>query len=136
MFNVGLPDILDARLFYTSEEAMKYLTSLSSESLSSYIKIAQLDLIFIFVYSLLLFVSLKKVISTKWVGLLAAVPGILDLIETCNILTYLKNPTSYVVFGWLGYITCAKWMSGAIVVLTFIISFLRQRQLRSSDNQL
>lgn len=136
IYSIGLKGILDSRLYYTAEEALVYLTSLDSEKVSAYLNVNKFDFAFIFIYTMLLLTSLKKVLSAKkYYRVLGIIPGTLDLIETSAIRTYLKNPAQTYFFNWLGYVTFLKWISGALILLFFIISFLRQRRLQSSGNR-
>src|SRR6478752_9429633 len=97
MIKVGAPPgFLDARFFYTHDQAYNFMTSLDDFDRGQYKLNEILDLFFLSIYSLLLVSNLRKVLppGKAWFGF---IPGAFDLIETTTILRWLQspNPTTY-----------------------------------------
>ncbi|MEQ1723076.1 MAG: hypothetical protein ABL930_07850 [Pseudobdellovibrio sp.] len=134
IFSLGLKHTLDARIFYTQDDALAFLQSLDSTGLQTYLHVELLDLGFIFTYSMLMYVTLRKMIPNRfYFCFIAFIPGFFDLVETANIILFLQNPTYIQSFAWLGTITFLKWTTSA--VLLCYISFLRLRLKQSFGNR-
>lgn len=114
-------DILDMRIYYTSEDAAKYLLNLSLEKANLYFDHELFDLLFLTSYSALFFFSFEGLFphasSLKWITVL---PGLFDLFETTGILVALSFGPKSLTMCWLGIFTLLKWLSGLVVVLVLL----------------
>jgi hypothetical protein len=128
MNKIAPADILDARLYYNQMEVWSFFTSLSPEEAGSYFLNELLDLVFICIYSSILYLSFKRLTAWKksW-RQIAWLPGFFDLIETSGILITLKTGAITGPVLWLGFVTFAKWLTGALVVVCLLYArFLKQ----------
>lgn len=101
---VSPPETLDAKLYYSSQEMVDLFARLTPAQTEAYRITAYVDLIFIFVYTLLLATLMPRY---RWA---AALPGCFDLFETVSILGYLSGGNATV--PWLGTVTLLKWVAG------------------------
>ena len=115
---LGPEDSLDSHIYYTGEQARGFLKGLGSGQSQSYFVNELLDILFIILYSLLAFFSVKRLYKTfamaPWVAL---IPGVLDLIETTTILFILNVGDTLNLLHSLGLVTALKWGSGSLLVL-------------------
>jgi len=95
---------LDARLFYTFEQAVSYLESLTEIQKQNYLYAEIVDFWFMINYTWLQFLVVKK-----WPAFL---PGILDFLETSLIVTYLMSNELLMIHQALPFISSTKWFSG------------------------
>lgn len=116
MQSVGPSDSLDAKFFYTGEQARNLFANFSLEDKEAYFLNEIFDLFLIFSYSFL-FLTLKR-------HLFALVPGFFDLVETLTVLYALKYGEPFNVFSFLGVMTALKWSTGAL----FIVWWWRQKK--------
>ena len=123
MQSMGLRGILDARLYYSANDAAVYLSGLSPEQAATYFRHELLDLLFLSSYSLFFVTLLPK---RKWVGV---IPGIFDLLETGGILVALKVGPRPEIVSWLGWATLLKWTTGSYVVAVLLLQ-IRHRGLK------
>ncbi len=127
---VGPQESLDARLYYTGDQARDWIQSLDSVEKKSYFFKEILDLLFICLYSSLFFQWASRLFKSStylsWVGF---IPGSFDLIETTAIVFILKQGDSFEILDGLGYITFLKWSSGFVVVL--VLGFQKLKVLRT-----
>lgn len=115
----GSQKSLDVRLYYTLLEAQVFFQALTQTEVSAYIRHEFFDLIFIFTYSYLLHLILKRIYQSRFVNTaIATLPGFFDFIETTTILSILLGASSPPF--WLGVITFLKWLS-TLLVFSFII---------------
>jgi hypothetical protein len=89
-------------------------------------------LVFIFTYSYLLFLQIRRVYKPSvLMTLLALTPGAFYFVETTTILTVLsalfEAPT------WLGAMTFIKWVTSAVVILLISIGWIRKALATSRD---
>lgn len=116
MFVLGSPHSLDARFYYNHLEALDFLSNLSWAQNKSYRMVLYVDLFLIYKYTRALTLGASRVFpqNTKAVLCFLA-PGLLDVIETSNILWVLHSGDLQKLFPYLGVVTCLKWISGAAV---------------------
>ena len=118
----GADKVLDTKLYYTVTQAESFFRSLEASQWQAYLLNEVLDLVFLSNYSLLFFLLARKFYLKKtW---FAFIPGVFDLIENSTIILLLiyrhSSPPS-----WLGYVTCMKWLTGAVVVIWIIFEFTK-----------
>lgn len=120
----GSQKALDVRLYYSALEAQDFFAGLSSAEVNAYIRHELFDVAFIFTYSYLLLLQIRRVYkpSLMMTGI-AVLPGIFDLIETSTILTVLMGWIE--APAWLGAITFVKWMTAAVSLLTILSGWIR-----------
>lgn len=124
---LGSPDILDTKFYYTGAEATKFFSSLSDKAAFHYLVNQFFDLGFIVVYTVLLFLSLKRVFyKVPSIKFFAIVPAGFDLFETKTVIECLMT-TGPIAKSclWLGYVTSAKWITGGFLLLLFVIKFCK-----------
>lgn len=124
---LGSDNILDTRLYYTAHEAAKFFNTLSEKDVFHYLATAYFDLGFIVVYTAMLYLSIKRVFyKVPKLKYFAFIPGLLDFFETKTFIECL-NINSHVAenYRWLGYLTLYKWLTGGILLLLFLIKFLK-----------
>ncbi len=126
----GPEDSLDAKLYYSGNEASLFFSSLSEAAVQKYKNQEVLDLFFIFFYTTI-FYRLLRLRKPERAFLLCLIPGILDYSETLSILYYLLNAQSPIPLNWLGYVTFLKWFSGFLLSL-YIAFILVTGPLRQS----
>lgn len=127
---LGPNESLDAKLFYSGDEALNFFQSLTEPAIAKYKNQEILDLFFILLYTTV-FYRLLRVRKPEWAFLLCLLPGIMDYSETLSILTYLLNGTSPIPLNWLGYVTFLKWFLGFILGL-YIVFILTTEPFRRS----
>ena len=125
----GSQKALDIRLYYSADEAKNFFASLSASEVSAYIRHELFDLVFIFTYSYLLLLQIRRVYKPAlFMTAMALTPGIFDFIETSTILGvlmgWIQSPP------WLGAATFIKWIASAIVILTILTGWVRKASLR------
>jgi hypothetical protein len=120
-------NILDARLFYSHQEALEYFQNLSFENSLLYWKAETTDFFFILTYTAFLYISLKRLLwKNPKLKYLAFLPGLFDLPETAMIWSVLTFGISPNQFSWLGLFTLMKWLSLLPILTVFIIYRRRQ----------
>jgi hypothetical protein len=125
MHRWGVDSALDAKFFYTVTEAEFFFRSLEPAKWQAYLLNEVLDLAFLSSYSLLFFFRARKFYFTKsWI---AFVPGFFDFIETTTIILLLLN-RSWSPPIWLGYVTCLKWLTGTIVVISIMLGWANSKK--------
>lgn len=117
MLNLGLKNILDARLYYTPEYFVEFFNRLDPEMRHLYTVHESVDFAFIISYGLFLFWGLQKIFGThsRWCKLVAG-PVLFDFIETTAIWLCLQNYLHPSQVSELGFITFLKWASGFALV--------------------
>jgi|GEM_PF-4469795 len=122
---------LDAKLYYTGDEARALLQGMGDATLHRYFIGELIDLCFLSTYTAALIVALHKVLKNKAIAtILGAVPGLFDLIETSTILYVLKHPEVQSVFDWLGVVTFLKWTIGMVALVILILRGVRKVSLK------
>ncbi|MGE5085203.1 MAG: hypothetical protein ACM3MG_02820 [Bacillota bacterium] len=121
----GSQKALDVRLYYSALEAQDFFARLSLSEVNAYIRHELFDLVFIFVYSYLLLLQVRRIYKpTLMITAFALTPGFFDFIETSTILSVLigwvQSPP------WLGAITFLKWIASAIVILAILFGWVRK----------
>lgn len=127
LIKLGLPNSLDARFYYSNEEAIKFFKLLGDHDYYRYIATEIFDLGFIASYTAFWFLSLKRLkYQNQQIKYVALIPGFFDFIETATILLILVGELSIKSITWLGYATAAKWtFSGFITIVYFFAIFRR-----------
>ena len=129
---------LDARIFYTGEESMAFFNALSSDDWHKYVRTEMMDLFFLTTYTSLSISFMKGLYPAKKIlhGI-AIIPGFFDLIETSTIILFLVKASDSTlkewlsVFpSWMGYITCAKWMTGLVVVAILLFGLIKNKKAK------
>jgi len=112
--------ILDARLYYTGDQARELLGGFNASERLAYFHNELLDFLFMATYSALLFLWARRVLPARfrWI---AFVPGVLDLIETSFILYAASSAGPWAFFDWLGCITLLKWVTGGVVIVVLVV---------------
>jgi len=108
---------LDARLYYNQMEVWSFFQTLSIGDANRYFVTELVDLVFIFLYSSVLYLSIKKLRNWKkaFHGV-AFLPGCFDFVETTWILATLKTGQVTEPVLWMGTITFLKWFTGFLVI--------------------
>lgn len=120
---LGPRESLDAKFYYTGEQAHALLLSFTAEEAEKYFRNEIIDLLFIVAYTSLLFMALKKrAPNFIW---LAFPAGFFDLIETSSILYCLK--ASPVFLNQLGFVTAFKWIFFTGAKLTVLYGLFRAK---------
>lgn len=122
----GPSDTLDARFFYSAQEASDYLTGLSSEKAHRYFVNELIDLVFLATYSMISILSLKRGAS-RFSRAIALSPGFADLAETMTILILLSSDLAAPAI--LGILTAAKWNLGALNLINLALN-LKSRPIK------
>ncbi|MBK8173333.1 MAG: hypothetical protein IPK60_23775 [Sandaracinaceae bacterium] len=122
---IGPSQTLDTRFFYSAQTAHDFLVDIGAEGRSAYLRVECIDFGLICVYSAFLLRVFLRRFEGRPLHWIALVPGAFDLAETFTIFTLLTHD-DFDVPGYLGYLTCAKWVS-AIVVLAVAIARPRAR---------
>lgn len=118
---------LDARLFYSHQEAIEYFQSMSFENSVLYWKTETTDFFFILTYTAFFYLCFKRLLWKKpKLKYLAFLPGLFDLTETTTIWSVLTFGLSLNQFSWLGLMTLMKWLSLLLVFIVFAIYRRRQ----------
>ena len=132
MSTIEIQQILDTRLFYSSNEAIQYFAQMTMLHSKLYLHHELLDLVYLCVYSILFF-NLFEILFplNKKLLFLAFLPGVFDLLETSSILYVLRGGSVSRVSAWLGTSTLLKWITGTALLLTYIgrIIFLMKQAL-------
>ncbi|MCJ8275863.1 MAG: hypothetical protein HRT44_00780 [Bdellovibrionales bacterium] len=125
MSQIGPETSLDARFYYSFEEGKDFLAQLNSNQKEAYLLNEFLDLGLIFFYSSFLYVGLSRLFHKSFLGIkyLGLLPGVFDFIETKSIILLLNNTIDTSILYWLGSITAAKWIFGAINAIAFLLGF-------------
>ena len=122
MIFFGPENSLDAKIYYTGEEAREFLKGLGDGQSDSYFINELLDLLFIFLYSTLAFISARRIFKTlAFAPWFALVPGVFDLIETSTILFILKVGDTLLALDNLGLVTFLKWATGVVLVVLALV---------------
>ncbi len=120
----GMLDSLDARLYYTADEATAFLAELDPATRAAYFRNELMDLAFLSAYTLLIVRIIRRVYPHGALPVaIACTPGAFDLVETSTILLLLANGASPP--AWLGATTFLKWTSGILPALTLIFGLRR-----------
>lgn len=133
MLVFGSGEMLDTHFFYSGEYAWAFFTSLSEEARHAYLRTNLLDFLFIHFYSSLAFHEFSKLLKSK-ARFVALVPGFFDLMETGTIFRILWSGMIPSDLTALGYMTAAKWTSGAILILVYLGLLLRRRRTHSGSS--
>lgn len=128
IFIFGHGQILDAKFFYSGEFAQLYFSLLSPDQASAYLRGAILDLIFIHFYSSLIWLEFARLVGQSKLRVVALTPAALDLIETISIIMILLTGKTPSNLDWLGFVTAAKWTTGAVVFLGWLLLFANRRR--------
>ena len=108
---------LDARPYYTYDQAITYLEGLSEPQKQNYFYAELFDLWFLINYSWLSFLAVKKYVTRKKLYWMAFLPASLDLIETVLIIFYLHTREFSSVYQLLPIASSLKWLSGFLILL-------------------
>lgn len=111
MLILHVPGLLDARTYYTAEEARLFLTQLSPQAAHTYFWHCLWDFLFMLGYSWLLWLRLASP--------LAWLPGLMDLGETSMILLALK--TGNAPYDIMSLFTVAKWIGFLVVTVLALL---------------
>ncbi|MFM6928302.1 MAG: hypothetical protein ACKOX6_07550 [Bdellovibrio sp.] len=122
----GSQKALDVRLYYSALEAQDFFASLSLSEVNAYLRHELFDLVFIFAYSYLLLLQIRRVYKPGLITTaFALTPGFFDLLETSTILGVLigwvQSPS------WLGAITFMKWLASTLVLLAILFGWVRKQ---------
>jgi hypothetical protein len=113
----GTQRSLDVKLYYTGDQARALLSGFGEQETKAYFLNEIFDLFFIFCYSSLFYIGLRRCFPThRWIWTMAFVPGLFDYVETLMILYALEAKGPHLFFDWLGIATFLKWTTGAAVV--------------------
>ena len=127
MMSLGARDTLDARLYYSANQARALFASYTPAERQTYFRTEILDLFFALTYTAIFILTFGKIFPRNLFFLyLAVLPGLCDWIETSVILYTLRQSEPLYAFDWLGLFTCAKWGIGAPVALILIILSFRK----------
>lgn len=128
MFTLGPEESLDARFFYTTEEAHRILYDVTADESVRYFRNEIFDVALILLYSAFLFRIFQNLrVPRVWAFVLAFAPGFFDLVETISVLYALQHPGPHGFLSWLGYVTASKWLTAGISVLLLLCRiFLNQ----------
>jgi len=116
---------LDARFYYTAEEARSYLEGLSHIQREFYLYGELVDFWFMANYSWILFLlfrSVQRKSRKVWWSLLT---GALDFAETFLIIIYLRKDKFFLAHEFLPCISSLKWFSALLLILYLCIKKLR-----------
>ena len=121
-----VPHSLDARFYYSFDQASQYISSLTPDQVDKYLLNEFIDLGFIFFYSSFLYVAFSRFFHKSFLGIkyLGLVPGIFDFIETKSIILVLNKTVDPSLFYWLGSVTAAKWTFGGICFIILVVNLL------------
>ena len=108
---------LDARFFYTYEQAVSFLEGLTELQKKHYLYAEFFDLWFLSNYTWLWFLALKKHLPKKNQLWIAFVPGTLDLFETSLIILFLYNRELVSTHQLLPVLSSLKWLCGLLIPL-------------------
>lgn len=121
---IGPSEILDAKLYYSGEEAISLLNKFDKSEMHKYQIVALLDLFLIAIYSYTFKVSLQILYpNKKKFILLGFLPGAFDYIETLGVLCVLNNGYCISILQWLGFITLIKWILVIVIILILIFGY-------------
>lgn len=124
MISIGVMDSLDARFFYTPEEAQSYFFSLSEQKAAQYMLTEWLDLVFILSYSVFLYFAFSLTYPKKnGAKRFALATGFFDLCETLGIITALQIGPRPEITSWLGIVTMLKWTTATIAIGALLVKF-------------
>lgn len=118
MVTQGAPVSLDAKPFYTGEQARALLELLGADGRELYRKTEIADLFFLTLYTAYLFLAFRG--RSAAVRIAGFAPGLFDLIETSLILYALSTAIDQPYWDWLGIVTALKWVSGVPAVILLI----------------
>lgn len=131
MASFGPHDSLDARLYYSGNEARSLFESFGASELKAYFINEIFDLVLIVCYTAALYLGLRRLYSTSVrMTLIPLIAGGADFIETSAIISVLKFSLSPGVFDWLGVFTFIKWSFVGMALLLILIGW-RPRSMRT-----
>lgn len=113
MSNFSPEVILDTKLYYSPSELLQILQNYSIEDRIAYFYTCLIDLLYLTVYSALLWILAGK-------KGFAFLPGFFDFIETGSILLYILGKVEFTHIQHLGVISFLKWIF-VIFVTAFIV---------------
>ncbi len=117
----GPDETLDARFFYSGVEAEHILYGGTSAQAERYFWNEILDLVFIALYSCMLWLCAVRFKITGWQKwVLAVLPGVFDILETMFILLALQWRASPEMLSVLAFVTASKWISAMLSVFFLI----------------
>lgn len=108
MHQQNIRNSLDVRFFYTAADAAAYFQALSGDESLRYFKKEYWDLLYIASYTTLFVAAAKRLRFRQYRAFF--IVGTLDLIETLNIISFLKFSFAFISFDVLGIISCMKWL--------------------------
>ncbi len=120
-------ETLDAKLYYNQLDAWTFFQTLGAQDRQHYFINELCDLVFIFLYTSILYLSAER--KTSWDPKLCRVvfiPTLFDLYETLSILAVLHTGEMPPATLWLGVVTCLKWLSGFGVTAAILFSSRRR----------
>jgi|GEM_PF-3653894 len=119
-------DILDARFYYSAREATGFFAALEPPQNKIYLEHELLDLVFLSSYTALFGTLAKRVFpNSSSLQFFAFAPGLFDLIETGSIMAILLGSSPGIFVGWLGVVTCCKWIAGSLFAIAIFVRYLR-----------
>lgn len=128
MWAFGTFNSLDARFFYSAEEAWTFLNGLSHSQVNVYFRNELIDLLLIGSYTYLFFLLAQRLFPSERLRWYTLVPGLFDLLETLAVIYLLTYPPGAFHLGWLGIATLLKWSTGGVIVLMLLYGYWRQQR--------
>lgn len=126
MLIFGPPKTLDAKLYYSGEQARALFASMSEADVHAYQWNEIFDLVLIAAYSAGSVIILRRLFPRKRFAVpLALLAGSFDLVETSTILMALQDPGAQSSFDWLGICTLLKWICGGSIWLAIACGYFR-----------
>lgn len=122
IIKVDSQNILDTRLYYSNEEAIQYIKSLSRKDTYRYLLTEIFNLILVVTSTVLLYLSLKRFYIKKTkLKYLALVPGALALYEASTLISVLTDQAELKAYPWLGLIALFKWLTLSLVLFLVVL---------------
>lgn len=113
------PQKLDVRFYYTLADGIEYLQGLSLDQKRLYFYGELFDFWFMFNYSWIFFLIIKKKI--------VFIAGLLDFFETFLICYYLFNGEFMAGTWLLPFFSSAKWLFATLTTVAILIILLKKR---------
>jgi hypothetical protein len=130
----GPRETLDSKFFYDGEVAERVLYGVPLVERQRYFVCELLDLVYIGVYSSLLFLSFGKFsMSLRARSFWALAPGVVDLAETVLILWALRGFVPVETLSWFGFVTALKWLLAGVSIFSLSLHTWRARVPQSGE---
>lgn len=128
MFFFGPSESLDAKLYYTGNQAISLFKHMEKIQVKIYLYNEILDLLLITSYSLLFYLCVMNLYPQNFkIRYLCLLPGGFDLIETFSVLLIINRGGPYSILHWLGIITLFKWTTGLLIVGLIFKGYLTRK---------